>query len=114
MKTGKAISWVLVYTGHVHSLHSLIADGQPSHTNLTLEKWLSLMPNSSLEKFCPKQGFNPSIGNQRVRVGVVAGNSSLSSLIGFGSTGNYTCGNYKGNGVLGIKHLSAFGYIFVQ
>ena len=57
MMTGNTINWILVHTGHARSLRSLIADGQYRPTNLTLEVWRSLMPNSYLGDFSPKQGF---------------------------------------------------------
>lgn len=44
---------------------------------------------------------------------MVVGNLLFLSLIGFGFIGNYICGNYKGNGVFGIKYFLVFGYIFV-
>lgn len=75
------------------------------------------MPDSSLEDFCVKEGFNPSLEKLTVRIGLVAGNKCKSprlSSIGFGFTGNYTCGNFKGDGVSEMKGASSFGYILLQ
>lgn len=76
------------------------------------------MKNSSLGLGCADEGFNPSMNKHRVRIGMVAGEKCLSpsrvSLIGFGSTGNYSCGNFKGDNVSKMKYTPSFGYILVQ
>ena len=119
IERGMELHWILVPGRHEQSLHSMIANKWyiGRHTSLDRETWISLMKNSSLEIGCLKQGFNPSMGEQRVRIGMVAGrncNTPRPSMIGFGSTGNYTCGNFKGDNVSGMKHMSSFGYILVQ
>lgn len=75
------------------------------------------MVNSSLGP-CADEGFNPSMIKQRVRIGIVAGEEcpspSLATLIGFGSTGHYSCGNLKGDHPSKMKYIPSLGYILVQ
>lgn len=114
---GKALNWILVQFSNAQTLHSLISDGGWRFTTLGQKKWLSLMVNSSLGP-CANEGFNPSMIKQRVRIGMVAGEEcpspSLATLIGFGSTGNYSCGNLKGDHPSKMKYIPSFGYILVQ
>ena len=76
------------------------------------------MVNSSLGPGCADEGFNPSMLKERVRIGMVAGEEcpspSWATLIGFGSTGKYSCGNLKGDDPSKIKYIPSFGYILVQ
>lgn len=113
-----ALHWILVRFAHAQTLHSLIADGGYRFTKLGREKWLSLMVNSSLGPGCADEGFNARMNKHRVRIGMVAGEKcpplSRASLIGFGSTGNYSCGNFKGDNVSKMKYTPSFGYILVQ
>jgi len=115
-----ALNWILHQLTHAQTFHSLISDGGHRFTNLGREKWLSLMVNSSLGSGCADEGFNPSLSmiKQRVRIGMVAGDTcpspSWATLIGFGSTGNYSCGNLRGDGPSKMKFIPSFGYILVQ
>ena len=113
-----ALNWILVSFAHAQTLHNLISNGGHRFTNLGREKWLSLMANSSLGPGCANEGFNPSMIQERVRIGMLAGEKCPSptwaSLIGFGSTGNYSCGNLKGDDPSKMKHIPSFGYILVQ
>ena len=113
-----ALQWILVRFAHAQTLHSLIADGGYRFTKLGREKWLSLMTNSSLGHGCADEGFNPTMNNHRVRIGMVAGEKcpspSQASLIGFGSTGNYSCGNLKVDNASKMKYVPSFGHILVQ
>ncbi|KAL9980366.1 hypothetical protein ACROYT_G008941 [Oculina patagonica] len=110
--------WIMVQLAHAQKLHSLIADGGHRPASLRQEKWLSLMTNSFLGLACSEEGFNAKMNTQKVRIGMIAGKRCHSpepaSLIGFGPTGNYSCGNFKGDDVSGMKHVPSFGYILVQ
>jgi len=118
LERGMALNWILYRFTHAQTLHSLISDGGYRFTNLGRKEWLSLMVNSSLGPGCADEGFNPSMIKQRVRIGMVAGEKCLSptwaSLFGFGSTGNYSCGNLKGDDPSKMKYIPSFGYILVQ
>ena len=113
-----ALNWILVQSAHAQTLHSLISDGGYRFTSLGRKNWLSLMVNSSLGLGCADEGFNPSMLKERVRIGMIAGEDcpspSWATLIGFGSTGNYSCGNLKGDDPSKIKYIPSFGYILVQ
>ena len=115
---GMALNWILVSFSHAQTLHSLIANGMHRFTSLGRQKWLSLMVNSSLGLGCADEGFNTAMIKQRVRIGMVAGERCPSptwdTLIGFGSTGNYSCGNLRGDTPSKMKHTPSFGYILVQ
>ena len=115
---GMALRWIVILFAHAQTLHSLIADGGHRFTSLRREDWLSLMTNSTIGLACPKQGFNLSKDGNKVRIGMIAWKSCHSpmqaGLIGFGSNGNYSCGNFKGDDASGVKHVSSFGYILVQ
>ena len=113
-----ALNWILRWSTPAQTLHSMISDGGYRFTKLGREKWLSLMVNATLGPGCMDEGFNPSMIKQRVRIGVVAGEKCPSptwaTLIGFGSTGKYSCGNLKGDGPSKMKFIPSFGYILVQ
>ena len=107
----------MIPQAHAQTLHSLIADGGHRLASLRREDWLSLMTNSSLDLPCSEEGFNARMGEQKVRIGTIAWSCyspKQASLIGFGSTGNHSCGNFKGGDVSGLKHVPSFGYILVQ
>ncbi len=56
------------------TLLSLIADGQFRATNISSEKWKSLIANSSLQAKCHKEGFNIYYSNTdhtAARIGIV-------------------------------------------
>ena len=108
------ISWA-----HAQTLYSLIADGGHRPTSLRQEDWLSLLTNSSLESFpCWEQGFNARMGKRESRIGMIGkkrcDSPERSILIGFGSTGNYSCGSFKKDNVSGKKNVPSFGYILGQ
>ena len=108
------------------SLHSIIADGVYRKTSLGRNAWKSLVPSSSLQVHCNKEGFNTrglADSHSRARIGFLGNNENEckkpDSRIGFG-TGGYpdnsnSCGNvanyYPDNG---NKWIKAMGYIFVQ
>ena len=107
------------------SLYSLIADGKYRQTHLGRDKWKSLIPGSSLQRNCNREGFNVyhHIAT-RVRLGIFSNQEddcqSPDSFIGLGT---YRWGNIHGNTAgnvathspdNGDKNLKVMGYILVR
>ncbi|XP_032243273.2 uncharacterized protein LOC5517303 [Nematostella vectensis] len=102
---------------------------QHTQTSLDVGTWKSLLPGSSLQTGCYKQGFNVTSGinSATARIGILAFPSECSghalSRIGFGTGGYWygqddenSCGNEAVSSGLdnGEKHTRAFGYVFIQ
>ena len=129
MKTKGPTEFLLVNQAAI-SLYFLLSHGNYTATNLSRENWKSLIPGSSLQTKCNKEGFNveePKKVHQRVRIGVISDDQDTcnnhNSRIGFGSPWHdlsyNTCGNYAKNkhghgSDNGKQNIKAMGYIFIQ
>eukprot|EP00118_Oscarella_pearsei_P015905 m.147719 g.147719 ORF g.147719 m.147719 type:complete len:298 (+) comp38471_c0_seq1:224-1117(+) len=95
-------------------------------TNIGRNTWKSLIPDSSLQPHCNKEGFNVRLGNS-VRIGILSNqeNDCLSpdSFIGFGVQSTScrrdfrpnSCGNMAScTPDNGDKNIFAMGYIFAR
>ncbi len=118
----------------VSSLYKLIKDEKCLRTKLGVNKWKSLIDNSSLQIRVCKEGFNLQFARfcdecSRVRIGIIGdewGNCKTpDSFIGFGGQGSSTCddtptpklvscGNLVRCKANDDKEIHAFGYIFVR
>ncbi|XP_046863743.1 uncharacterized protein LOC124457555 [Xenia sp. Carnegie-2017] len=109
------------------SLYDIIADGKYRQTNVSRNKWMSLIYDSVLQPNCNKEGFNAKAGKEsfaRVRIGILGDNKnhckSSNSFIGFGCTyknctrnaQKNSCGNFKRCNRNNNKQ--SMGYIFVS
>ncbi|XP_048585752.1 uncharacterized protein LOC116609941 isoform X1 [Nematostella vectensis] len=129
MRVGGSLEWLPVNMGKkVDSLFSVIAPGKYVATHISKNEWRKLVPGSSLQRNCNRQGFNnaPAGGNHsKVRIGFVANQEnncgSTDSRIGFGASGT-ACGQSSssaGNearcdGDKGNKSVAGYGYILAQ
>ena len=125
MKVGGQTRFLLLEQA-APSLHSLIADGVYRKTFLGRNSWKSLVPGSSLQFNCNKEGFNSRGTHEafsRTRIGFLGNNENHCELpdsrIGFGTEGwpddSNSCGNVASFGVdNGDQRIKAMGYIFVQ
>ena len=127
MKVGNQSRFILIQQ-QASSLHSLIADGVYRSTSLGRNVWKSLVPNSSLQLRCNKEGFNAYGGlyggrdMSSARIGITSNNEDYcytnDSRLGFGTGGSgdsSACGNvatYGGDN--GNRYIKSMGYIFVQ
>ena len=127
MKTGGFKSWQkLSYVAD--SLYSLIRGDVYHPTNIGRDAWKKLVPGSSLQRNCNKEGFNVRIskdkGPSRVRIGIIGNQEndchSPDSRIGIGGAGTH-CGQDNSNSVgntakchpdNGNKNIKSFGYVF--
>ena len=134
MAVNDKLNFVLISFNNVKkSLYNLIKDEMYLPTNLTVEKWKSLIENSSLQIHVCEEGFNlPHTIRckecSRVRIGITGDELGFcgtpDSYIGFGGQGNSTCDDPVPNLVScgnlvrckdnGAKEIHAFGYIFVR
>ncbi|XP_031549613.1 uncharacterized protein LOC116287120 isoform X3 [Actinia tenebrosa] len=109
-----------------NSLYSVIADGRYRSTSLGRMAWKSLIPDSSLQLNCNKEGFNSYYVTQSVRIGIISNEQkdcgSPDSRIGFGGAGT-NCGTdgtvSTGNAAdckadNGKKSIKTHGYILAQ
>jgi hypothetical protein len=129
MKVSGTTRWITIsYTGS--SLYSLIADGQHRQTNVGKSTWRSLLPQSSLQANCNKEGLNvrPDQGSSpnlsQARLGIISNEqndcNSPDNFIGFGtmfkdrklanSAGNFACCG-SDNGDMNIRVM---GYILAR
>ena len=126
MSRNGVTNWILVNHAAT-SLYSVIADGSYHATSVGKDEWESLIHGSSVQPHYNKEGFNVKFShdNLKLRIGVAGENyrqycERCDSVIGFGiamSDWKWSSGNirrYKSEGVLGVKILTTFGYIFVQ
>ncbi|XP_046864159.1 uncharacterized protein LOC124458109 [Xenia sp. Carnegie-2017] len=111
---------------HANSLYDVIADGKYHQTNVSRNKWMSLITDSALQPNCNKEGFNvfdKINSHPRVRIGIIGNNEkncrSSDSFIGFGCTYERCTQNAQinscGNTVFrhNKEQLKSMGYIFV-
>jgi hypothetical protein len=118
------------------SMYSLIADGNYRQTHLGRSQWKWLIPGSSLQRNCNREGFNlyPHSGGRymRVRLGLLGNDNNNcgtpDSFIGLGNEGGpypwseckysistITAGNLGFCGAdNGNKNAKAMGYILVR
>jgi hypothetical protein len=108
------------------SMRQLMASGTYEVTAVPDSSWLGLIPGSSIQGGCRRQGVNVDCSGTRVRVGIVGDDqsdcSSCESRLGFGGAGTAggqsganTCGNEaRNNGVGGNRSLRTMGFIFVR
>ena len=127
IKTKRATRWqkLDVYSG---SLYSLIKGGVYHPTAVGRKAWKKLIPQSSLQRNCNKEGFNVRVSNKatkaRIRIGIISNQEnnchSPDSRIGIGGAGT-NCGQDGSNSVgntarcradNGDKDIKSFGYIF--
>ncbi|XP_062500511.1 uncharacterized protein LOC134177751 [Corticium candelabrum] len=130
MKVDGTTRWI-TFSYTASSLYSLIADGQYRSTSIGESKWRSLLPTSSLQNHCNKEGFNIISDHSyygprtsRVRLGFVANEQneceSPDSFVGFGtsythgsaeiSAGNYACCTPDN----GFANTKAIGYVMAR
>ena len=108
------------------SLHDVISDGQYHHTQLGRDAWKSLIPGSSLQPHCNKEGFNVYFPHTRVRIGIFSNQendcNSPDSRIGIGGAGGH-CGQNNANSVgnearcspdNGDKSIKAVGLVLIK
>ena len=115
------------------SLKDIFTGSVYKPTALGRSVWKSLVPGSSLQLNCNREGFNVNKDNglKFVRIGIMGSNnlncgSAATSYIGFGGKWNnnnvcdplvlgVSCGNSAScNADNGEKMLSTFGYILIQ
>ncbi|XP_046863594.1 uncharacterized skeletal organic matrix protein 5-like [Xenia sp. Carnegie-2017] len=109
------------------SLYDIVADGKYRQTNVSRDKWMSLIKESVLQRNCNKEGFNAKDEEKlfrRLRIGIIGNNENncrkSNSFIGFGCTYKKwkqnaqinSCGN--GRSFQGLKNKQSMGYIFVS
>ena len=115
MNTGKA-SHSLVAPAVSPSLYALLKDGKYTATKLGRAKWKGLIPNSSLQLNCNREGFNAI----HCRIGITANQendcNTPDSWLGFGTSnsgaGNFANGSWSPDN--GGKDIKSFGYIFAR
>lgn len=124
---------LLSFNNVVSSLYKLMKDENHLSTNLGIDKWKSLIENSSLQTHVCEEGFNLPRTKycaecSRVRLGITGNEHDIcktpDSYIGFGGQGTSTCDDPEpklvscGNLVRckkdGAKEIHAFCYIFVR
>ena len=125
MKTNGNTKWLrLDY--EAKSLYDVIHGNAYKATHLGRKAWKDLIPGSSLQLRCNKEGFNVHSTNTKARIGILGNQenecNSPDSRIGFG-TGGSGCGQDEKNSAgnegrcepdNGIKSIKSFGYIFAQ
>jgi hypothetical protein len=118
---------VSIDAGMQDSLYDLISPGDFVPTFIGRPAWLSLMPNSSLQDNCDREGFNAANDQQgdwhSIRIGILGNNegdcATTDSRLGIGGTGT-ACGTLDaatGNfvGCSGAdQNTLAFGAVFVR
>lgn len=108
------------------SLYSLIANDTEIPTYRGLKVWQGLIPGSSLQTACLKEGFNVGSDGTSARIGIIGNQekhcNSPDSRIGFGTAGS-SCGQDKSNSAgnearcrsnNGNKSIKGFGYILAR
>ena len=125
MKVGGQTRFLAI-SQRASSLYSLIADGRYRATSLGRGAWKSLVPNSSLQLNCNREGFNAKSdmkSHSGARIGIASNNEnecvSPDSRLGFGTRGypddSISCGNAAiSGGDNGDRRIKTMGYIFVQ
>ena len=93
-------------------------------TRIDREVWLAMVPDSSLQNNCNREGINvaPAAHNARVRIGIVGNNegdcNSPDSRIGIGGAWpnkDITTGNVaRAWASRGDRNTVSFGYVFVR
>ncbi len=108
------------------SMRQLMAAGTYEATAVPDSSWLGLVPGSSIQSGCRRQGVNVDCNGTKVRIGIVGDDqvdcSSCESRLGFGAAGSAggqgasnTCGNEtRNNGPAGNRSLRTLGFIFVR
>ncbi|MEM1347014.1 MAG: MopE-related protein [Myxococcota bacterium] len=85
----------LVVSRRAPSLLNVFQPGSSTSTSAGRDAWKALLPGSSLQDHCDREGFNISAGNTRVRLGILSNNetncSSPDSRLGIGGKGS-ACG----------------------
>ncbi|XP_020913939.1 uncharacterized skeletal organic matrix protein 5, partial [Exaiptasia diaphana] len=126
-------NWIRV-NYKARSLYSVIADNRYRRVSIGRNKWKSLIPGSSLQKYCNREGFNSKStvtslkAYDRVRIGILSNEGNHckwpDSRLGFGGAG-WNCGKKSDNLIFtgnkarcsadnGDKAIKTFGYILVQ
>ncbi|XP_062511168.1 collagen alpha-1(XI) chain-like [Corticium candelabrum] len=130
MKVAGTIRWI-TYSYNASSLYSLIADGQYRRTSIGETKWRSLLPRSSLQRNCNREGFNTRSFDSyrmyrrtRARLGILGNQEnecrSPDSVVGFGTAHSTSGKNSAGNEALccspdnGYMSTKAIGYIMAR
>ncbi|XP_062516105.1 uncharacterized skeletal organic matrix protein 5-like [Corticium candelabrum] len=135
MKHNSRIRWITV-SKIANSLYSLLADGQYRSFSKDLGKkeWMAMIPGSSLQINCNREGFNVLSSHTiyGVRIGMITNNerdcASADSRIGFGGRGdvcgppgaaNNSCGNVSplsdcAHSSHGPVNIPVFGYILAR
>jgi hypothetical protein len=116
------------------SLHAIFKNSKYIQTSLGRSTWKGLIPNSSLQRNCNREGFNVDLRpqQQRTRIGIISNQendcSSPDSYLGIGAVpGQFsycsgtrqhpTVGNVAADGCSpdnGPRELEAFGVVFVR
>ncbi|XP_065826929.1 uncharacterized protein [Oscarella lobularis] len=125
LRTGHVIHWITLHKSG-QSLKSVLAGGYHA-TNVGRSAWKSLIPNSSLQPHCNREGFNVDFNRVKVRIGISSNNendcNSNDSWLGFGGFGTACFGNVAKNacgnigtcgGDNGDQNIFSVGYIFAR
>ncbi|XP_062500112.1 uncharacterized skeletal organic matrix protein 5-like [Corticium candelabrum] len=122
MKVDGTMRWI-TFSYSASSLYSLIADGNYRGTSIGENKWRSLLPTSSLQQHCNREGFNTRPTHSRyisnhagARLGFLANNENdcytPDSFLGFGTQYQHirnSAGNYNGH-----VNTKAIAYIMAR
>ena len=135
MKANNVTKWIATHH-EASSLFDVIANGNYTSTSFGKEAWKFLIDDSSIQKYCNREGFNVQLTNYynsaggyiNVRIGIAANNynncNHCDSCIGFGisflgcdgNKRNSTCGD-----ILGVctapendGESPTFGFVLVQ
>ena len=127
MQSTGSTKWLKITLTSTSLLH-LFSSAEYHQTNISRQTWKSLIPNSSLQLGCSREGLNVKDENNRLRarIGIIGNNEencqTPDSFLGLGAPyyGFTTSHNiYSGNFAYwspdnGIKAVPAFGYILVK
>jgi hypothetical protein len=132
MKLHGSTRWITIIQAGA-SLYSLIADGQYRSTSIGKIVWRSLLPSTSMQHHCNKEGFNvhgTGIGFKasrmsRARLGIISNQqeqcNSPDSFVGLGTSSRYwgsstSAGNSAADAQAdnGEVDTQAIGYIMVR
>jgi hypothetical protein len=110
------------------SLYDVIADGTERRFSIGKAAWKSLIPGSSLQKKCIREGFNVKVPRgQSLRLGIIADDDPYNtcrtpadSFLGFAQNKfkvSYNHGNvcyWAPCDTNSLEYIPAFGYILVR
>eukprot|EP00795_Rhopilema_esculentum_P002696 gene2696-907_t len=127
MRSTGSTKWLKIPLTSTSLLH-LFSSAEYYPTNIGRQTWKSLMPDSSLQLGCTREGLNVKDGNNllKARIGIIGNNEedclTPDSFLGLGAP-YYAFASlqtiYSGNYAYfipdnGLKAVPAFGYILVK